>query len=203
MVVRLLTQQEAEPIWDIAHLFPAQGSMDVEEYLALDTNHLIEFSHGHLEVLPMPSLSHQLIVQFLYDLLKLFIVENKLGTVLFAPMSVLLWPGKYREPDIIFISAEHDDWKTERYLLGADLVMEVVSPDDRRRDLSIKRREYAQAGIPEYWIVDPQKWEITVLTLVDDKYDVHGVFVPGERANSMLLAGFSVSVEKAFAVVTH
>ena len=199
MVVQLLTQQEAEPIWDIARLFPAQGFMDVDEYLALDTNHLVEFSHGHLEVLPMPSLSHQLIVQFLYDFLKWFNVENKLGTVLFAPMSVLLWPGKYREPDIIFVSTKHDDWKTERCLLGADLVMEIVSPDNRGRDLVIKRREYAQAGIPEYWIVDPQKWEITVLTLVGDKYDVHGVFVPGERANSVLLAGFSVSVEEVFA----
>jgi Uma2 family endonuclease len=192
-------QQEAEPIWDIAHLFPAQGFMDEEEYLALDTNHLVEFSHGHLEVLPMPSLSHQLIVQFLYDFLKWFSVENKLGTVLFAPMSVLLWPGKYREPDIIFISAEHDEWKTERCLLKADLVMEIVSPDDRQRDLVIKRREYAQAGIPEYWIVDPQEWEITVLTLTGGKYAVHGVFVPGERADSALLAGFNVDVAEVFA----
>ena len=199
MVVRMPIQQEAEPIWDIAHLFPAQGFMDEEEYLALDTNHLVEFSHGHLEVLPMPSLSHQLIVQFLYDFLKWFSVENKLGTVLFAPMSVLLWPGKYREPDIIFISAEHDEWKTERCLLKADLVMEIVSPDDRQRDLVIKRREYAQAGIPEYWIVDPQEREITVLTLTGGKYAVHGVFVPGERADSALLAGFNVDVAEVFA----
>ena len=39
---------------------------------------------------------------------------------------------------------------------GADLVIEVVSPDDPDLDLVVKRQEYAQAGIPEYWIVDPE-----------------------------------------------
>ena len=199
MVVRMPIQQEAEPIWDIAHLFPAQGFMDEEEYLALDTNHLVEFSHGRLEVLPMPSLSHQRIVLFLIQLLTQFLNVHRLGEALISPLRVQLWPGKFREPDIVFMSDEHADRKTERYLIGADLVMEVVSPDNRQRDLVIKRREYAQAGIPEYWIVDPQEGEITVLTLAGGKYAVHGVFVPGERADSVLLAGFSVEVEEVFA----
>ena len=199
MVVRLQTQQKVEPIWDIAHLFPAQGFMDVEEYLGLDTNHLVEFSHGHLEVLPMPSLSHQRIVLLLIQLLTQFINAHRLGEALTSPFRVQLWQGKYREPDIIFMLDAHTDRKTEQYFIGCDLVMEVVSPDDRRRDLVTKRREYAQAGIPEYWIVDPQEREITVLMLAGNTYDVHGVFVPGERADSVLLAGFSVDVEEVFA----
>ena len=203
MVVRMPIQQEAEPIWDIAHLFPAQGFMDEEEFLALDTNHLVEFSHGHLEVLPMPSQSHQLITMLLYRLLSRFVDAKRLGMVLAAPMRVQLWPGKIREPDVLFMLAEHAAQRGEQFWQGADLVMEVVSPDDRRRDLATKRREYAQAGIPEYWIVDPQQLEITVLSLAGDKYNVHGVFVPGERTNSVLLAGFSVDVEDVFAVANQ
>jgi uncharacterized protein YndB with AHSA1/START domain len=42
-------QAEAEPTWDIAQLFPAQGHWDEDEYLALETNHLIEYTHGNLE----------------------------------------------------------------------------------------------------------------------------------------------------------
>ena len=82
---------------------------------------------------------------------------------------------------------------------GADLVMEIVSEDDRRRDLEIKREEYAQAGIPEYWIVDPQEEMITVLVLKPRKktYMVHGVFGKGDRATSKLLPGFSVDVTTA------
>ena len=53
----------------------------------------------------------------------------------------------------------------EQFSLGADLVIEVVSDQGRPRDLEIKRQEYAQAGIPEYWIVDPQLEQITVLAL--------------------------------------
>ena len=50
-----------EPAWQIARLFPAQGAWTVEEYLALtnDTNHLVEFSQGYVEVLPMPTRRHQ------------------------------------------------------------------------------------------------------------------------------------------------
>lgn len=147
----------------------------------------------------MPSQSHQLITIILFHLLSQFVDAKQLGMVLFAPMRVQLWPGKIREPDLLFMLAEHAERREEQVWQGADLVMEVVSPDDRRRDLVTKRREYAQAGIPEYWIVDPQQREITVLMLANDKYDVHGVFIPDEHADSVLLAGFSVSVEEVFA----
>ena len=82
---------------------------------------------------------------------------------------------------------------------GADLVMEVVSAGDeaRRRDLTQKREEYAQAGIPEYWIVDPELGQITVLTLEDQIYVVHGEFKRGDRATSKLLPGFAVDVTSA------
>ena len=82
---------------------------------------------------------------------------------------------------------------------GADLVMEIVSEDDRRRDLEIKREEYAQAGIPEYWIVAPQEECITVLRLRDGAYVEHGAFRRGERASSHSLTGFAVAVDEVLA----
>ena len=110
-----------------------------------------------------------------------------------------LWPGKFREPDVLFMHAEHADRMTDEYWEGADLVMEVVSPgdEDRRRDLKTKREEYAQAGIPEYWIVDPELEQITVLTLDGQTYVVHGEFKRGEQATSKLLPGFGVDVTSA------
>jgi Uma2 family endonuclease len=189
----------AEPTWDIAELFPAQGSWSEDEYLALDTNRLVEFSHGHLEILPMPTQSHQLLVIALFQLLRAFVAARKLGTALIAPMRMQLWPGKFREPDIMLMLAENDERRTDQYWLGADLVMEVVSPDDRRRDLVTKRNEYAMAGIPEYWIVDPTDRQITVLALEGNSYTVHGAFAEGEQATSLLLEGFSVDVTTVFA----
>ena len=76
---------------------------------------------------------------------------------------------------------------------------EVVSEDDRRRDLETKRREYAQAGIPEYWIIDPERSRVVVLTLAGSRYRVHGEFTPGSRASSVLLPGLALEVSAVFA----
>jgi len=94
---------------------------------------------------------------------------------------------------------EHADRRGEDFWRGADLVMEIVSPTDRQRDLVTKRREYALAGIPEYWIVDGEQQSIIVLTLAGESYQVHGTFGPGQQAGSVLLPGFVVDVAEVFA----
>lgn len=82
---------------------------------------------------------------------------------------------------------------------GADLVMEVVSGDERgrERDLDTKRRDYAEAGIPVYWVVDPLRDRIIVLTLRDGRYERVGEFAPGEEVFSVFLPGFRVPVAPA------
>ncbi len=81
------------------------------------------------------------------------------------------------------------------FWLGADLVVEIASPNYVERDTVIKRADYAEAGIPEYWIVNPAEETITVLKLEDGAYMAHGVFGRGETATSVLLTGLTVSVE--------
>jgi len=184
-----------EPAWDVARLFPPQGFWSEEEYLSLPTNHLVEFSDGRIEVLPMPNPPHQLIVRFLYDVLSAFARAHALGQVLFAPFPVRLWPGKYREPDLAFLRTEHRDRILSDCWEGADIVMEVVSESNCDHDLVTKRREYAQAGIPEYWMVDPGEEAVTVLLLEGDGYETHGTFGRGTKATSALLPGFAVSVD--------
>lgn len=195
-----IRSRKGEPPWEIAELYPAQGYWDEEEYLGLDTNRLIEFSNGFIEVLPVPTTTHQLILMFLLDALRGFVEPRKLGIALFAGIRVRLWKDTYREPDIVFMLAKHADRVGEVFWKGADLVMEVVSgaQEDRRRDLVKKRREYAKAGIQEYWMVDPEKSQITVLRLSRGKYAVAGKYGRGETARSVLLAGFAVKVDEVF-----
>lgn len=175
-----------EPVWELAHLFPYQGRWSVEEYLDLDTGRLVEYSSGYLEFPPIPTMAHQDIVSFLYDLLRAFILKNHLGKVYFAPVPVRLGRQEYREPDVFYVSTSRVLEAAGTYPSGADLVMEVVSgsPAGRDRDLVRKRRDYALAGIPEYWIVDPQTETITVLRLQDAAYAEHGVFGRGAVATS-------------------
>ncbi len=189
-----------DPTWEVALLFPSQGSWSVGDYLALDTNHLIELSGGRLEVLAMPTEEHQLIVAYFYDALKSFVAAGGLGKVLFAPMRIQLWEGKFREPDLVFLFEENATKRGNRFWRGADLVVEVVSEDDPDRDLVVKREEYAQAGISEYWIVDPRHATITILTLEAHatRYTQMETYHRSDTAPSRLLANFSVDVTEVF-----
>jgi hypothetical protein len=88
-----------------------------------------------------------------------------------------------------------------RYWHWADLVMKVFSPDGPKRDSETKQREYAQAGIPEYRLVDPRSEAVTVLTLPED-WDsdaVHHGFEPGTDPSSPSLPELVVDAERLFA----
>lgn len=92
---------------------------------------------------------------------------------------------------------ENDLRSQEAFWLGADLVVEIVSPDDPERDMVEKVADYAEAGIPEYWIVNLLDATITVLRLDGAQFLTYGVFGRGEQARSALLAGFEVLVDAA------
>ena len=178
---------------------PPQGHWSQDAYLRLtdSTNRLIEWTDGCIEVLPMPTDEHQSIAAWLYKLLDAFAVANR-GKVLFAPLRLRIREGKFREPDLILIRDADDTRRQNRFWLGADLTVEIVSPDKPKRDLVDKRRDYAEARIPEYWIVDPRTETVTVLVLQGEAYVEHGVFARGARATSVLLDGLTVEVSAVF-----
>jgi Uma2 family endonuclease len=190
-----------DPAWEVALLFPAQGEWSEDEYLWLTghTKHLVELTDGHIEVLPMPTEEHQRIVLYLYRALYAFLGLSSM--ILVAPLRLRLPTGRFREPDLLLLLSTTDTRRGNQFWTGADLVMEVVSPDDPGRDLVQKRREYAEAGIPEYWIVDPSAAQVTVLRLEGTAYIEHGVFLRGTQATSVLLDGFSVAVDRVLDAV--
>jgi Uma2 family endonuclease len=177
-------------------LSPLQGLWTEEQYLRLtdQTNHFIEFTEGYMEVLPMPTRKHQAISRFLF-LALLACVQPLGGTVFYAPLRVRVALGRFREPDLVLLLDVNDPRNQNAFWLGADLVVEIVSPDHAERDTVLKRMDYAAAGILEYWIVDPAKETVTVLKLEDSAYVAHGVFHRGDTATSPLLQGFTVSVD--------
>ena len=194
-----------QPAWDVAHLFPAQGDWTESDFFRLHGNRMAELVDGCLEVLPMPTWMHQLIVDFLCDAVKAHLRGNLLhagGRVLFAPLPVRLFPSTIREPDVLYIRKEHLPADPRGYPDRVDLAMEVVSegPEARRRDYIDKRRDYARAGISEYWIVDPEEERITVLALDRDTYREHGVFRVGDHATSKLFEGLTIEVAEVMAL---
>ena len=183
----------------LCDLLPSQGHWSDDAYLWLTdhTSRLIEFTDGHVQELPMPTDTHQAVLSFLYHLF-FDHLKPRGGVVRFSALRMRIREGKFREPDLLMFRDRSDPRRQDRYWLGADLVVEVVSPDDPERDLVEKRADYAEGRIPEYWIADPRDETITVLALEGGKYAEHGVFGRGDQATSPLLEGFAADVSSVF-----
>src|SRR5438046_641656 len=112
-----------------------QGLWTDEQYLRLtsQTNRLIELTDGILEVLPMPSRKPQAISQLLF-LALLAVLGPRGGKVFYSPLWMWLRTGKYREPDLLALLDAQGPRNQHPAWLGADLVVEIVSPDDPTRD---------------------------------------------------------------------
>jgi Uma2 family endonuclease len=145
----------------------------------------------------MPTRSHHRIMLLLYQLFGDAVRPNG-GEVFDAGLRVRIRAGAFREPDVLLLLDATDTRSQDAYWLGADLVVEVVSPDRPERDTDDKVLDYAEAGIPEYWIVNPLDETVTVLTLAGAAYAIHGVFRRGEQATSVLLDAFAVGVDAVF-----
>ena len=88
-----------EPIWEVAHLFPLQGEWTEAEFFRLHGNRMVELVDGRLEILPLPTWLHQLMVRFLVNAIESTIIGQ--GTVLDAPLPIRLFPKTIREPDVM------------------------------------------------------------------------------------------------------
>src|SRR5437773_8979504 len=146
---------------EVAWLFPRRGEWTEADYLALpETNRIVELSEGRLVVPEMPTDPHQFVVGELFAAMRSFVRDHALGHLRVAPLPVRLWPGKFREPDIVFLSREHGDRRGEQFWGVPDLVVEVISPrtehssGTERTDRREQFDEYALAGVLEYWLVD-------------------------------------------------
>lgn len=192
----LAAREGIEPTWEVALFFPSQGNWSEEEYLMLDPGRHVEFSCGHLELQPMPDARHQDIAFFLTARLEALAAGSGRRAKI-APFPMRVWEGQYREPDVLYMSAANLGRCHEKFWDRADLVIEVLSEGNRDHDLTRKRHEYARAGIPEYWIVDPARRTITVLVLSGAEYAERATGTDGARVASATLPGFEVDVTEA------
>lgn len=131
-----------------------------EEYLEMDVEGaFLEWIDGKVIGFMSNNLQHQRIGSFFVIIMGLFAEKNNLGEVIQAGYAMKLdVQRRGREPDIIFVRRENADLLKQKYLDGAaDIAVEIVSPESIERDHETKFSEYEQAGISEYWLIDPEK----------------------------------------------
>ncbi len=110
-----------------------------------------------VEMTPV-SRRHQIVLGFLYALLREFTEVHDLGEVLFAPFQMKTGPTLAgREPDLAFVAKAHSDRIRRVFIDGpADLAVEIISPNSVTRNRRDKFAEYERGGVREYWIIDPE-----------------------------------------------
>ena len=186
---------------------PPDGTpLSADEFLALPfDNTRAEWVDGKISYLPMTSELHGAIQLFLVAGLLRWREAAGIDAAIRISTHGLETVDRYREPDIVLLRDKADARRTNairgKVWRGADFVVEIVSPDNPRRDTEWKRDEYAAAGIGEYWIVDPRSRFRTITVLTADGaggWKEH-VFAEGETAASAVLDGFTVDVSACLA----
>jgi Uma2 family endonuclease len=155
-----------------------------------------EIIDGELIVTAAPRTRHQRAVAHLVGEL-LAHGKDHGGEVLPAPTDVYLSDDNVVEPDVLFVRADHIDRVQDRYVKGApDLVVEISSPSTRL-ELVRKLDLYARFGVPEYWYVDLEAERVEVYGLENGRYGAPRLAFPGERLETPVLEGLSISVDDA------
>lgn len=173
----------------------ARLKMSYEDFLAWsDEDTHAEWVNGEVIQFMPPKKVHQSTLEFLATLLQLFIRLFDSGQVVVAPFEMKLAPDRpAREPDIMFVLQENLHRLSEDRLAGpADLCIEIVSRDSVKRDRDDKFQEYRDAGVQEYWVVDPRpgkrRADFFALTQ-NEQYELFAT-EDDERVESRVLPGF-------------
>ena len=153
---------------------PAEAKLSPwEQFDALPDDTKAELIDGEL-VYAMPvNERHNAVQLFIQTVLALYVVKQGLGRVFADQFEMRLGAQRF-VPDASFVRTEHLDRVLPTRIEGpADLVVEVLSPDSVARDRGVKLRDYAMAGVQEYWLLDPEAERIEVYGRQPD-----GAFVP-------------------------
>ena len=183
----------------------ANFSYTYADYLKWRIEERIELFRGQILKLAAPNTCHQIVSGNIHLYIKIF-VQNKSCKVFSAPFDVRL-PVQNRkrddevttvvQPDLCVIC---DPEKLDaRGCCGApDLVVEILSPGNSKTEVQLKFEVYEEAGIKEYWIINPVEQNLIIYTLTNGKYTGSKPYAPGETIASTVLIGLEIPVEQIF-----
>lgn len=164
---------ELEEVTPFAGL-PSPGPYRLSDYLALPDEPRLELLHGRLFMAPAPNVYHQATIAKLVKVLEFAAAQSR-GFVLTAPTDVVLSDDTVVQPDLLYLGAGRRPTSKLRVDIVPDLIVEVLSKQHARRDRTTKLALYAQSGVAEYWIVDPEAQCIDFFVLVDGSYQAQVV----------------------------
>jgi Uma2 family endonuclease len=147
------------------------GPYRTADFLLLPEGERVELLKGRLIESPCPAPLHQIVALELAIRLRR-IADARGDVLLTAPMDVVLSDHTALQPDVLLLRAANRHRLRDRIYGPVDLAVEVLSPSTNRRDRIEKLALYAEYGVCEYWIVDPEVRVFDFLTLRNDAYQL-------------------------------
>ena len=174
-------------------------TLTYEDYLKTPDDERWELLRGELIMVPGPNTAHQRITLNLAFSLRTFVEKESLGEVFITPYDVVFSHSNVLQPDLLFVSKEQQSIITDANIQGAPaLVVEVISPSTASKDRELKREIYAEHGVSEYWLVDPDVRTISVMSLQDRDFREVGNYGAGEVLSSPTLEGLVLDLASIF-----
>jgi Uma2 family endonuclease len=183
------------------------------DYLKMVFDERFEIIKGKLfKMSPAPTRKHQGVSVFLSVKLYQFINDNKQGKnicqVYTAPFDVRLAVRNAKNEDITTVVQPdicvvcNPDKLDDAGCIGApDLIVEILSENNNRKELANKFEVYEENGVLEYWIIHPEEKTITIYVLTNGKFIAGRMLTEGDIATSNVLPGFELDISKMFEAV--
>jgi len=170
-----------------------------EDYKHTPEDKRYQLIDGELILAAAPRRAHQRTEMRITLRLGNYVEENDLGEVYSSPFDVVLSNTDVVQPDLLFVSTERLHIINDDNIRGApDLVVEILSPSTAGLDRTVKRTLYARHGIKEFWLVDTDAKNITVMLLREDGYEIIGIHGEGQALASPTLEGFTLDLNEIF-----
>ena len=182
--------------------YGAQIGYTYEDYVKLpeEPGYHYEVLEGVLVREPSPGFTHQRVLRELgCQLMTYFSKVDPKGEFIFAPLDVTLTDRNVVQPDLMFVSSDRLGVIREERIDGpCYLVVEIMSSTSRRRDRVRKMEIYRKAGIPHYWIADPEEGTLEAYSLRDGIYALVAAGEAGDSFTHPEFADLTLDLARVF-----
>ena len=172
----------------------------VEDYLSWKFKEKVELLRGYISKMsPAPNTQHQIIARQIFQEIAWFL-KKQTCQVFFAPYDIYLANNSGQtivQPDICVIS-DSKKIKKQGCVGSPDLVIEILSPGNARKEMKEKYEIYEEAGVLEYWVVFPTEEIVQIYVLENNKFVPQKPYTSGDIYLSRVLDGFEIEIKQIF-----
>jgi len=192
-----------EEVEEYAALFPTNytwKSADIETYFPQDLKISVQIIQNQLFIMASPNFDHQEISMELSFQMGTFIRQHKAGKIVTAPIDVQFDEDNLFQPDIIFIAvSRYHIIENKKVKDAPNLVVEIWSPSNIKKEREMKRKTYQNKGVTEYWQIFPKKQEVKIEVLDEEgKYEIFSEAKKTGKVHSKVLNGFEIEINTLF-----